>query len=141
VFRSLMRQIFPSEDRADATSDVIRRLASPCPACGKGHIERGDGHEYALVATEVARERSAELIQFFKLYKEHEWVELNRIQRFEGNANAAEVFALRCGAGITVIAVRSPVELYDSDSLLDVAQLDRAEVAVIESLPITFRSI
>jgi hypothetical protein len=143
MIRSLMRQIFPSElaGSADATANVIRRLASPCPACGKGRLERGDGHEYALIATEVAGGPSVELSRFFKLYTEHEWVELNRIQRFDGTANAAEVFALRCKTGITMLAVRAPAELYDSDSLLRFVVLDQAESAAVESLPIAFRSV
>ena len=126
---------------ADATANEMGRLASPCPACGKAQVQSGDGHEYALIASEVAREQSAELSRFFKLYQEHKWVELNRIQRFEGSANAAEVFALRCKGGIAMLAVRSPVELYDSDSLLVAVVLDKAESAIVESLSITFRPI
>jgi hypothetical protein len=63
---------------------------------------------------------------------------LNRIQRFEGSANAAEVFALRCQAGISILAVRSPAELYESDFLLDAVALDQAESALVEALPMTF---
>jgi hypothetical protein len=140
VIRSLMQRILRSES-TDATANVIRRLVSPCPACGKEHLERGDGHQYALLATEIAREPSGELSRFFQLYLEHEWSDLNRIQRFEGSSNAAEVFALRCTGGVTMLVVRSPAELYDSDSLLNATVLDHAESATVQALPITFQSI
>jgi len=125
----------------DATAISIRRLVSPCPACGKEHLEAGDGHAYAPFASEEAKESSAALSQFFKLYKEHDWVALNRIQRFDVSANAAEVFALRCIGGVSMLAVRTPMELYDADSLLDSVALDPTESALVETLSITFHSI
>lgn len=125
----------------DVTAISIRRLVSPCPACGKEHLEAGDGHEYAPFASEVAKEPSPALAQFFKLYKEHDWVALNRIQRFDGSANAAEVFVLRCTGGVSMLAIRTPTELYDADSLLDAVALDPTESASVGTLSITFHSI
>jgi hypothetical protein len=143
VIRSLMRRILRSEntDSAAATANVIRRLVSPCPACGKEHLKRGDGHEYAQFAVEIARESSVELSRFFQLYQAHEWSNLNRIQRFEGSSNLAEVIALRCTGGVTMLAVRAPAELFESDSLLNATVLDQAESETVQSLPITFQSI
>src|SRR5215469_13594846 len=98
----------------DATANTIQRLGSPCPACKKHRLEPGDGHEYALFASEVAVLPSTTLADFFTLFKEHQWTALNRVQRFEGGSNAVEVFALRCTAGLSMLAVRSPAELCDS---------------------------
>lgn len=81
------------------------------------------------------------LAQFFKLYKEHDWVALNRIQRFEGDANAAEVFALRCTGGVSMLAICSPTEQCDSDSLLDAVALDPTVSASAGTLSIMFHSI
>jgi hypothetical protein len=125
----------------DTTAQEIQRLASPCPLCGKGRLEHLDGHKYALVASEVARSPSEDLTRFFHLYRRHEWAELNLIQRFDGGANAAEVFALLCGSRVCMLAIRDPVELYDSDSLLDTALLDEEESAIVRALPICFKDV
>lgn len=130
-----------SEALNDATGEEIQRLASPCPLCGKERLEHLDGHKYALVASEVARTHSEELTRFFQLYRRHEWAELNLIQRFNGGANAAEVFALLCGGRICMLAIRDPVDLYDSDSLLDSAILDEVESAIVRALPIRFKDV
>jgi hypothetical protein len=130
----------PSSDRGNSTDDDIRRFICPGPACGKEQVEHEDGHRYALVASEIAREKSQDLEHFFDLYKNRNWTNLNQIQRFDGAFNAALIFAVQCNGGITVVAVRSPVELYESDSLLDVIVLDESEAAMIKSLPLSFTS-
>ena len=65
---------------------------------------------------------------------------MNQIQKFDGASNAALFYAVQCTSGINVLAVRSPVELYQSASLLDVVVLDESEVAEIKTLPITFKA-
>lgn len=131
----------PSSDSHSATDDNIRRFICPCPACGKGVVEHGDGHRYALLASEIAREESQDLKHFFQLYKSRNWADLNQIQRFEGAFNAALIYAVQCAGGIAVLAVRSPVELYEDDSLLDAVVLEESEAAAINSLPVTFKSL
>ena len=125
----------------DTTARDIQRLASPCPLCGKGQLERLEGHKYALVASEVARTLSDDLKRFFHLFRLHEWAELNLIQRFDGDANAAEVFALLCGSRVCMLAIRDPVELYDSRSLLDAVLLDEEESAIVLALPIRLKDL
>jgi hypothetical protein len=125
----------------NGTDNTILQLVSPCPACGKKQVEKGDGHEYALLASEIARESSPDLLHFFELYKNREWSELAQIRRFEGAFNAALIYVVRCGGGMTVVVVRSPVELYESDSVLEAVVLDAASAEAIESLHIAFESV
>ena len=125
----------------NATDDKIHQFIRPCPACGKEEIEHGDGHRYAQFASEIAREESQDLRLFFELYKSRIWANLSQIHRFEGAFNAVLLYAVQCNGGMTVLAVRSPVELYEDDSLLDAVVLDKSEVAAINSLPITFKSL
>ena len=89
-------------------------------------------------ASEIAREKTKDLEHFFQLCTSRNWADLNQIQKFYGASNAAVFYAVQCTSGISVLAVRSPVELY---SLLDVVVLDESEVAVIKTLPITFQSL
>ena len=66
---------------------------------------------------------------------------LNQILHFEGSSNAALVYAVQCDGGMGIMAVRSPVELWDASSLLDSTVLDRAESEIVLGLPITFVKI
>lgn len=138
--RTILKAHHPS-DTGNPTDDKILRFICPCPACGKEVVERGDGHSYALLASEIAREESQDLKHFFQLYKSRNWVDLNQIQRFEGAFNAALVYVVQCTGGITLIAVRSPVELYEDDSLLDAVVLDESEATTINCLPVTFKNL
>ena len=104
-------------------------------------VEHGDGHSYALLASEIARKESLDLKHFFHLYKSRNWVDLNQIQRFDGEFNAALIYAVQCARGITVLVVRSPEELYETDSLLDAVVLDESEATAIKSLPVTFKTL
>ena len=130
-----------SPSSGNPTADDIRRFICPCSACGKEQVQHGDGHQYALLASEIAREASAELRHFFQLYKDQNWVGLHQIRKFDGSFNAALIYAVQCIGGITMLAVRSPVELYESDSLLDAIVLDESEATLIKALPLTFTSI
>ena len=131
----------PPSVSGNATTDDIRRFICPCLACGEKQVEPGDGHQYALVASEIAREASMELRHFFQLYENHDWAALNHIQKFDGTVNAALIYAVQCNCGLTMLAVRSPAELYDSDSLLDARVVGESEATVIKALPLTFTSI
>jgi len=104
-------------------------------------VEAGDGHEYSLFASEIAREHSPELLHFFQLYKAQSWAELNRIHNFDGRFNAALIYIVRCNRGLSALAVRSPEELWDSDSLLDVVVLDDRGAAAIKILPVVFKAL
>src|ERR1700749_4986008 len=99
-----------SADNESATGRIIQRFISPCPGCGKKRVKAGDGHRYALLASEIASEDSQKLLHFFQLYKAQSWAELNQIQNFDGRFNAALIYAVRCDKGITMLAVRSPAE-------------------------------
>ena len=105
-----------------ARIDRRTRLAEPC-------------------ASEIARETTQKLEHFFQLYASGNWSDLNQIQKFDEASNAALFYAVQRTSGISVLAVRSPVELYESVSLLDVVALDESEIAVIKTLPITFKSL
>lgn len=141
IFGCLKQASQTSEAHDDLAAKDIRQLASPCPMCGKGRIVHLDGHKYALVASEVARTPSDDLARFFLLYRGREWAKLNLIQRFDGGANAAEVFALMCGNRLSMLAVRDPVELYDCRSLLDESLLDEEECVIVRALPIHFKDL
>src|SRR4051794_34179299 len=84
----------PTSVSSNATADDIRRFICPCPACGNGQVQHVDGHQHALLASEIAHEPSAELGHFFHLYKNRNWAELNQIQRFDGAFNAALIYAV-----------------------------------------------
>jgi hypothetical protein len=139
-FGTVLMSHHPPDD-VGATGQTILRLISPCPACGKQRVKAGDAHQYALLASEIAREDSQELSYFFQLYKDHSWAELNQIQNFDGRFNAALIYVVRCDRGITVLAVRSPEEFWDSDSLLDAVVLDDRDAAAINSLPLSFETL
>jgi hypothetical protein len=130
-----------SSDSSNPTDDTILRFISPCPACGKEIVEHGDGHSYALLASEIAREESKDLENFLQLYKSRNWADLSQIQRFEGAFNAALLYAVQCTGGITVLLVRSPVELFEDDSLLDAVVLGETEFTAIRGLPVAFKSV
>lgn len=117
----------------DATARVIRRLASPCPACGRENL---DGHKYAEVASQRALENNEELKQFCGLYISRKWGELNQIHEFGGTINNLVIYALFCNQGGSMLAIRSPFELWEADSLEDAIPFDEQEAEVIRSLPI-----
>ncbi len=126
---------------SDSTDEKILQFMCPCRACGKEVVKRGDGHSYTLLASEIAHEESQDLKQFFRLYNSRRWADLNQIKRFEGAFNAALLYAVQCTGGITLLLVRSPVELFEDDSLLDAVVLDEAEVSAINMLHLTFKSL
>ncbi|MGA8090005.1 MAG: hypothetical protein WCA10_22225 [Terracidiphilus sp.] len=128
-------------DMSDSTDEKILQFMCPCRACGKEVVKRGDGHSYTLLASEIAHEESQDLKQFFRLYNSRRWADLNQIKRFEGAFNAALLYAVQCTGGITLLLVRSPVELFEDDSLLDAVVLDEAEVSAINMLHLTFKSL
>jgi hypothetical protein len=134
-------QPHPRPDGGDPTDDKILRFISPCLACGEKVVEHGDGHSYALLAFEIAREESKDLKDFFQLYKSRNWADLNQIKRFEGAFNAALLYAVQCTGGITVLVVRSPVEPFEDDSLLDAVVLDESDAAAIKAFPVTFKNL
>lgn len=125
----------------DPVAEEIRRLASPCPICGKQRLEEDDGHQYALFASEIARDRTGKLQSFFDLYKARRWAELRAIQNFEGTANAALIYAFKCEARTAMLALRDPYELHESYELLDLVLLKDEEAQFIRSLPVIFSDI
>jgi hypothetical protein len=125
----------------DPVAAEIRKLASPCPICGKKQLTTQDGHQYALLASEIARGPSEELQRFFELYKSHSWPELHAIQNFEGAANAALIYLFLCGNRAAMLAVRGPAELYDADTLLDLVLLGEQEAESVRGLVASFREL
>jgi hypothetical protein len=75
-------------------------------------------------------------MEFFQLFSERRWQELNHIREFDGGLNAALIFALFCNRGGCMLAVRDPVELYDSMELLDTAVLDEEEFEKVRTLSV-----
>jgi hypothetical protein len=128
-------------DTSDPTDEKILHFICPCRACGKEVVKRGDGHSYALLASEIAREESQDLKRFFELYNSRRWEDLNQIKRFEGAFNAAILYAVQCTGGITVLLVRSPVELFEDDSLLDAVVLDEIGASAINGMHLTFKGL
>jgi hypothetical protein len=66
-------------------------------------------------------------------------MELHLIQRFGAAANAALIYALLCGNRAAMLAVRDPVELYDSGTLPEAILLDHGETAVVRSMVTDFK--
>lgn len=121
-----------------ATTDKIRRLATPCPVCNNKDLS---GHRYALFASQVAAEVTDELKQFFALLGERRWQELSQIREFEGRWNAAIVHAVFCHSGGYMMVVRDPVELYDASNVIEVIRFDEVEAATIRSLSIEMHEL
>ncbi|MGD0940382.1 MAG: hypothetical protein ABR905_11785 [Terracidiphilus sp.] len=128
----------PQEDSWLATTEEVRRLATPCPICQSKDLT---GHLYGEFASQIAAENSDELKEFFHLYSEHRWQQLNQIHRFEGKSNAAIVYAFFCHRFGCMLVVRDPFELYDSSSVLDLVKLNEDEMKTVQSLSMELRSL
>lgn len=140
ILRSLQEldSVYMAIDSRNATTNKVGQLVSPCPICGQRELA---SHQYSLLASEVAETSSASLFEFFQLFKDRRWQELNRIQRFEGACNAALIYALFCPNGGCVVAVRDPVELWDTPCVLDIAICNSKELEIIRALPIELRDL
>ncbi|MFP5234496.1 MAG: hypothetical protein ACLGSD_01225 [Acidobacteriota bacterium] len=120
-------------DRWAATTEELRRIASPCAVCGKEDLS---GHFYGEFASHIARSNSPELREFYDLYRARRWQELRRIREFEGRFNAAILYALFCPEGSCILAVRDPAELYDADELMSMTILNDQESAIIREMQV-----
>jgi hypothetical protein len=130
--------LYPAGEEWKATREEIRRLASPCPVCNQIDL---NGHQYAEFASQLAAEVTDELKQFFALFREHRWQELRQIREFEGRWNAAIIYAVFCHRGGYMMAVRDPVELYDSSSIIEVIRFNEDEAGKIRSLLIELHDL
>jgi hypothetical protein len=140
MVRELLNRLFagserqePAADPWSATRDEIRRIASPCPICGKQDLS---GHAFGEFASETAVEDSKELAHFFDLYRVRQWPHLRQIRKFEGRYNAAILYLFLCANGSCMLAVKNPVELFESDELLHFTVLDDHEIAMIEEMQV-----
>jgi hypothetical protein len=122
----------PEGDKWKATTDEIRRIASPCPVCNQTDL---NGHQYGLFASQIAATTSPELTKFFELYRAHSWQELNSIREFNGMFNAVILYTVVCPKGTCMAMVRDPVELYDAKELLEVILLGEEEAVEVRALP------
>jgi len=113
-------------------------MATPCPICENKVLT---GHKYAFFACQVAAEDTDELKEFISLFRERRWQELKEVNRFEGGSNAAIVYALFCHRGGFMMAVRDPVELYDSSNVIGVIRFDEDEAERIRSLSIELHEL
>jgi len=101
-----------------ATLQMLRRaLSSECPGCDQD-LSR---HSIVLLGLTIAMTETTQRVQeFIEAYRSHSWEKVTQFQDFDGSCNAAEVFAIRCPHGKnSAILVRNPVELYDSDQVLE----------------------
>ncbi|MFZ1084068.1 MAG: hypothetical protein WAN35_03785 [Terracidiphilus sp.] len=121
-----------------ATSDAIRRITSPCPVCNQSDL---NGHQYTEFASQIAKEVTDELKDFFRLFSEKRWRELNSISEFDGKFNAAVLYAFFCPEGACMIAVRDPEELFENMELLDVILLGEEEAVDIKSMRIELHDL
>lgn len=142
---SLLKRFFPREhpidsieDQWKATTDEIRRIATPCPVCSQNNLR---GHQYGLFASQIAATVSPELDSFFELYRSRHWQELNSIKEFNGGLNVAILYALVCPKGACMLVVRDPVELYDSSNLLDLILVNQEEVERIVAMPVEWHDL
>jgi hypothetical protein len=125
--------LYPAGEEWKATRDEIRRIASPCPVCNQIDLSE---HQFGLFASQIAATTSPELEKFIELYRARCWRDLNSIRGFEGRFNAVILYALFCPRGVCMLMVRDPVELYDSNELLEMTLLGKEEAVEIKSLQI-----
>src|ERR1044072_1190237 len=109
-------------ENISADQPGLRRMLTSCPACERTLT----GHSYAQFAITIATEEHHDrTIQLFEALKEHRWTDAIRFQEFDARYNAAEALALRCPSGATtVVIVRNPEELWESNSIVDHEVLD-----------------
>jgi hypothetical protein len=143
--KSLLCRVFPSRpplypegEEWKATREEIRRIASPCPVCHQTDLS---GHQYGLLASQIAATTSPELKKFFELYRAHSWQELYSIREFDVMFNAAILYSLICPKGTCMVMVRDPFELYDADELLDVILLGEEEAAEVKALQVEMHDL
>ena len=101
-----------------ATLQMLRRaLSAECPGCHQD-LSR---HSIVLLGLTIASPETTQRVQeFIEAYRSHSWERVTQFQDFDGSCNAVEVFAISCPHGKnSAILVRDPVELYDSDQVLE----------------------
>jgi hypothetical protein len=115
----------------DLTVAMLREFVPQCYACGKDI----SGHEYAEFASCVVHNKQdPQAHWFFKLFLEERWVDLRQERSFEGTNNAAVVYAVLCGAGGQMLAIRSPYELWENNSLLQIQEVKLEAASKIREL-------
>jgi hypothetical protein len=100
-------------DRATAVD--LKKLIPICPVCNAPV----DSHQFALVATAVIGDQEKpRTVQFFGHIKRHEWKELTQFKDWQATGDDLLAYSIACpGRGGTVVAIRSPFELYEPNEL------------------------
>jgi len=110
---------------------MLREFVPKCYACGQDI----SGHEYAEFASCVVPNKQGPQVHwFFKLFLEERWVDLRQKRSFEGSKDAAVVYAVLCEAGGQMLAIRSPFELWENNSLLQIQQVKLEAASNIREL-------
>jgi len=138
IFRRIDPEPAPPSDPWEATAGEIRRIASPCPVCGKTELA---GHSFGLFASEIAAEVTPELNRFTENFDAARWQELRKSRNFYGGSNAAEVYFLSCATGACMLYVRNPVDHYEWFELLAAKDLSADEAAEIEAMKIELHKL
>jgi hypothetical protein len=115
----------------DLTVAMLRQFVPKCYACDQDI----SGHEYAEFASCVVHNnKDPQAHWFFKLFLEERWVDLRQERSFEGTKDAAVVFAVLCERGGQMLAIRSPFELWENNSLLQIQQVTLEAASNIREL-------
>jgi hypothetical protein len=123
------------EETSGSTAVNLKKLLPICPVCN----EAVDSHQFALMATTVIGDQEKpRTVQFFDHFKRHEWKDLTQFKDWRANQDDLLAYSIACpSGGGTVVVVRNPFELYDSDELsLQQIITPEEQTAVFSLLPV-----
>jgi hypothetical protein len=99
---------------ASATAIKLKKLLPTCPVCPDEIVR----HHFAIIASLIVSAEDAEIAKFLGHIRQHEWNDLNKFKNWRGSRDNLLAYFIACpNGGGTVIAVRSPFGLYDSDEI------------------------
>ena len=101
-------------------ANYFKAVIGRCPVCSADL----EGHSVALIATVIINDNQQAVTEFFKALQEHRWEDLRQFQQWEGASDNAEAYAIQCPQGLAWFVIRSPFELYESDTFLTQEVLD-----------------
>lgn len=64
-----------------------------------------------MATSVVTRTADADLVRFFEAVKNNEWPELRQLRTWLGSTDNVEAYAIRCSGRITVVVVKTSLEL------------------------------
>jgi hypothetical protein len=108
-----------------ATGQKLSKLLGRCPSCARGL----EGHRLARIGVVELGEKGANHVtHFFEAIVEKRWIDVGRFQEWDSNKDVVICYVLACPSNqLSVIALKSPVELLEPDRLLYVQSLDEVE--------------